>query len=266
MNNATTGTPAVLTLSGGINGGGYNLTVNDSITTTAGKVVLGNSTGGEITNIGTLTVAAGTVQFAALTGRTAGSANNLVVLGGLSVSGILDVTNRDMLVHNESLSAVQSLIYSGWGSSGHWSGTTGLITSEPGMALGYMSGAEWIGYYGAGAKFDGQTVSAGDALVKYTYFGDSNFDGQSNLADFALFQNNFNGTSGPYDWFQGDWAYDGQVDLAGFANFQNNFNGSSGGPLAVGIDGLGGSVPEPASLGLLAVAALGLLGRRRGTR
>ena len=83
-------------------------------------------------------------------------------------------------------------------------------------------------------------------------------------------------------WYNGDFNYDGKVDASDYTLIDNAFNtqtaaftGSTGGPTTAGsvvvadstdeIAPVAGTsaVPEPASLGLLAVAAGGLLARRR---
>ncbi|HYO10302.1 MAG TPA: PEP-CTERM sorting domain-containing protein, partial [Tepidisphaeraceae bacterium] len=69
------------------------------------------------------------------------------------------------------------------------------------------------------------------------------------------------------------WDYDGDVDGVDVGFWAGNFTGAGGGVLdlpgaqpeaAAMLESMGYTVvPEPGSLGLLAAAAIGLLGRRR---
>lgn len=83
------------------------------------------------------------------------------------------------------------------------------------------------------ASFSGQTFAPGDfsqVLVKYTYFGDANLDGQVTPTDYAIVDGNI----GPdRDWGQGDLNGDGKVSPADYALIDGNIgagNGSDGGP------------------------------------
>jgi len=77
-------------------------------------------------------------------------------------------------------------------------------------------------------------------------------------------------------WYNGDFNYDGVVDGSDYTLMDNAFNSQTiqildqiAGSNAVVSDQISGgasgtsAVPEPASLGLLGIGALGLLGRRR---
>jgi len=78
-------------------------------------------------------------------------------------------------------------------------------------------------------------------------------------------------------WVQGDTNYDRAVDVTDLGNLASNYGGSlATGPSAGGSAFVASSlatiatgssaVPEPTSLGLLAVGAIGLLGGRRRRR
>jgi hypothetical protein len=108
-------------------------------------------------------------------------------------------------------------------------------------------------------------------LVKYTYYGDANLDGAVDGSDYTLIDNGFtNHLSG---WQNGDFNYDGVVDGSDYTLIDNAFNtqgaslGSNPAALIAGstsqIAGGTSAVPEPATLGLLGLGAIGLLGRRR---
>jgi hypothetical protein len=108
-------------------------------------------------------------------------------------------------------------------------------------------------------------------LVKYTYFGDANLDGHVDGSDYSLIDNGFlNHLTG---WYNGDFNYDGVVNGSDYTLIDNAFNtqGASIASIVASPDavetaqiaGSSSSVPEPASLSLVGIGAVGLLSRRR---
>jgi len=122
------------------------------------------------------------------------------------------------------------------------------------------------------STFAGASTSAGDVLVKYTYYGDTNLSGTVDGSDYTNIDNGYmNGLTG---WFNGDFNYDGAVNGSDYTLMDNAYNTQGAqlstliaSPQAVATDQIafapGTSVPEPASLGLIAMGAMGLLGRAR---
>jgi hypothetical protein len=88
--------------------------------------------------------------------------------------------------------------------------------------------------------------------------GDANLDGKVDGADFLVWQNNF-GTASGATWSTGDFNGDGKVDGADFLLWQNNFGADYTSTSA----SVSAAVPEPATLTLLSLGALGLIRRRR---
>lgn len=82
-------------------------------------------------------------------------------------------------------------------------------------------------------SFSGESFSPGDfseVLVKSTYFGDANFDGQVTPTDYAIVDGN---VGLGHDWGTGDLNGDGSVSPADYAMIDGNIgagNGSTGGP------------------------------------
>jgi hypothetical protein len=93
--------------------------------------------------------------------------------------------------------------------------------------------------------------------INYTMGGDANDDNVVNLTDFTFLAQNFNQTGRTFA--QGDFSRDGKVDLTDFTILAANFNRT----VASTESALGAAVPEPATLGSLALAATALLSRRR---
>ena len=140
------------------------------------------------------------------------------------------------------------------------------------MISGYNNGA----WNGEGINTSAATAATGlgwkdDAdnqriLVKYTYYGDANLDGQVNITDLAALATGWQ-TSGV--WVNGDFNYNGFIDITDLAALATNWQAGAGNPLGPSLDqalesvGLSGStVPEPA---LGAPLAMGLLPLRRRT-
>jgi hypothetical protein len=129
----------------------------------------------------------------------------------------------------------------------------------------------------------GTAAGPNQILVEYTLAGDANLDGTVNFADLLVVAQNFNHTldthGNPMDWADGDFNYDGKVNFADLLIVAQNFNQT----LSAGqLEQLPGSfraawnlalaevqasesnnVPEPASVGILGIAGVSLLARRR---
>jgi len=194
----------------------------------------------------------------------------------LNSTGTLDLTGDTLDIHYGTGaavdSAVRSLIIQGR-NGGTWTGT-GITSSHAavtsGGAVGYADGADGVV----------PGLAAGDELVKYTLAGDANLDGTVSFSDFQVLAENF-GASGKWD--QADFNYDGQTSFSDFQLLAENFGNTAslstgqiaslqsfaedfGDQLITNPSGQGFTlvaVPEPASLSLLSVGAVGLLARRR---
>ena len=88
-------------------------------------------------------------------------------------------------------------------------------------------------------------------LVKFTYKGDTNLDGQVDEADLDALAANW--ALSEQLWSEGDSNYDGMVDVTDLGALATNWYAS---PAAI-------ATPEPFSALLLAVGSVALLRRRR---
>jgi hypothetical protein len=134
--------------------------------------------------------------------------------------------------------------------------------------------------------FAGHSVDASSVLIKYTYAGDADLDGDADGVDIGTWATNFTGElggTGSMVWTQGDWDYDGDVDGVDAGLWAQAFTGELGGgglgnlivnnpniaPAAASIlRGMGIIVvPEPAAVGFLAgLGTAAVSCRRRRSR
>ena len=97
--------------------------------------------------------------------------------------------------------------------------------------------------------------------------GDVSGTGTVTLADLTLVQSHLGQASGGL-WSYGDFLNTGTVTLADLALVQSNLGSTGGSTTALTTNaamtgGLASPVPEPASLALLAIGALEVLGIRK---
>jgi autotransporter-associated beta strand protein len=207
------------------------------------------------------------------------TALRLAESGGLA-TGKLDITNGSLVVDYTGkanpFADVQRWVnqaYNGgaWDSNGITSGTAALDPVLYGIAVADNASPNMLLPYGDGTlypKFGNVTpvsVSLESVLVKLTYRGDVNLDGVVDDLDVAMIGLFYDGGAGPGGkaWFEGDiYLQDGYCDdndvamlglTYGYGWLMGDLLGS----------GPAGSVPEPATLALLALGAVRLALRRR---
>jgi autotransporter-associated beta strand protein len=253
---------------------------------TAGRLII-EPTGSGSTALpeGALSITgSGVVQLA--TNVTAGSqsadvpvtppASNVVLTSlAISGSGMLDISNNHILVDYSSTDPIASIaawIADGY-ASGSWTGH-GIISS----AAQFNSASYGIGYADAADPGNPAGLSSGQIEIMYTLLGDANLDGVVNGTDFNLMATNFN-QSVTAGWDKGDFNYDGTVNGDDFVLLANNFNQFASQSAVSAVDlaavdafaaangislaNLNANVPEPASVGMMVAAGLGILRTRQ---
>jgi autotransporter-associated beta strand protein len=153
----------------------------------------------------------------------------LAISGGATPVGTLDLFDNDMKIANASYADVTAQIaharnFGFWDQPGITS-TSAAAHPNGTTTLGTLRGGEYLAIYDT-APFNGFAVAATDVLVKYTYYGDADFNGFVDGDDYARADNGFNtGLSG---WVNGDFDYSGGVDGDDYALLDNAYNLQSG--------------------------------------
>jgi hypothetical protein len=155
----------------------------------------------------------------------------------LGDSSVINVNDNAVVVdytggRSPELNLVQALINSGR-AGGAWTGigiTSTAAKNNPlhNTTLGAMDAADFLAIYGPAAKFEGETIDTTAVLVKYTYYGDTDFDGQVNFDDYSRTDSGFN--LHKTGWLNGDFDGNAQVDFDDYSLIDLAFN-TQGAPL-----------------------------------
>ena len=212
----------------------------DTLNLTSGQIAFATDAGAGTPNL-TLRIAAGasavfnTTQHLAALQLNGGSAAlpaggaKVLVLEQISIGsgGTLDLADNDMIVRYAGGSpigaadgglyeGVTGLIQRGF-NEGTWDGVNGIVTSMPDAPTGLttLAVAEAADVFGlAGDQttiWNGETIDASTVIVKYTYGGDTNFDGKLDADDYGTIDFSVL-VPNTFGYYAGDFNFDGKVD------------------------------------------------------
>jgi hypothetical protein len=226
-----------ITFSGGA--GASTITVSDGTLTLRGDAAAADvvvNDGGAINFNDTQHLSSLDIKTGGIARLTAGGQKVLVTRSlALAGTGQLDLNDNDLIVDYASgasspMSAIQGLINSAR-SGGAWNGS-GLTSSAARgnsnhtTTLGAMEASDFATIYGSAAQFGGEPLDGSAVLVKYTYSGDSDFNGKVNFDDYVRTDLGFNNhRSG---WSNGDFDGNSSVNFDDYVLIDLAFN--SGGP------------------------------------
>jgi hypothetical protein len=197
----------------------------------------------------------GIVSITAGGGSSGTSGVDSLSLGGSPGAwrGLLDLADHALVVRAGDLAGITDQIKDGLDGSGGITSSLANLRHQLGVIINGSSGDPTY------TDFQGiASLAGGEVLVRYTLLGDVNLDGIVSGGDLGRVRQHL-GTRG--DWSAGDFDYDGRVTVRDMAMVRRNFGMSL--PVQAPPAGVPGVVPEPGALGLLGIAGILYLRRRR---
>jgi hypothetical protein len=177
-------------------------------------------------------------------------------------TAVADLGANAFIVNTSPYATIRGYVVTGFNAGG-WDGVGGISSSAAAgnypLALGIIDNS--IANF---PTFEGATTSLNtETLIRYTYYADADLNGVVNGDDLNLLIDGLNLNNPANDWLWGDFDYSGGVNGDDLNLFLDTFNlpaivlfGDGGGKS-------GSVVPEPGSLAMLLISAVGLLSRRR---
>jgi chitinase len=162
--------------------------------------------------------------------------NKTITTNSLSftAAGKLDLADNDMVVRYtagqgaSATAGVESMVLQGF-HGGDWLGATGITSSSAAIDARTMLAVVDNATLGR-TSFSGVTGLTGrEVLIKYTYSGDANLDGQVDIGDLGLLAGAWQ-QSGK-TWFDGDFTYNGTIDIGDLGLLAGNWQKGVGNPL-----------------------------------
>ena len=194
--------------------------------------------------------------------RADGGTNGASKVETLAMTGQLNLKNNDLVIGTGVLADVRTQIKSGLSGISNTAAATGITSDVMTLGthgFGYASGDNPSLNPILAGSLSGQTYDGDSVLVKFTYRGDADLDGDSDLDDLGFWANSFTGDLGlgplatPTTlWTQGDWDYDGDTDLDDLGFWSSTFTGDLGG------GGLSVYAPDASEGAIAALAQMGI--------
>ncbi|CAN5441984.1 hypothetical protein BH09PLA1_BH09PLA1_10750 [soil metagenome] len=249
----SSGTTSV-TISSGIEsisvaGAGGTETINVKENTAILPITVINSAGNDTVNVNTDNTGSAEARFNSTMNLGAmnvgnGGLANMLSAGNralvttsvsVNVNGKIDLNNNSMIVEYTGatlLPIVQQLVQvahaGGTWSAGGITSSAAKNASPANTTLGVMEASDYIAINGGATNFAGQTIDATAVLVKYTYYGDADFNGVVNFDDYSRADNGFG--TGKTGWVNGDFDLNGTVNFDDYSLIDLAFN-TQGAPL-----------------------------------
>jgi T5SS/PEP-CTERM-associated repeat protein len=196
-----------------------NLTINGHVNYNSGTLISGG------------TLAVGGTVFLSSAGPGRANKKTLEVGGAtLTSSGVIDLNDNDMLAHRDQKAYITQRVRDAR-NGGQWdmpgiTSTAAKSNPQYNTTLGVLSGAEYSLVNAGTMTFNSRAFAATDSLVKYTYYGDTDFNGRVNFDDYVRIDNGFN--SHLSGWLNGDFDGNGIVNFDDYVLIDLAFNTQSG--------------------------------------
>ncbi len=259
------------------NNNGGTATLNSDAGVSGANLAI-NDISGTINFTSTQHLLALNISSAALVKLTTTASTNVLVTSQLSIAGTLDLTTNALDVSASSLAAITALVRQGYNpaAGGSWNGS-GITSSTAAANTAHLTALGVIqnnqsgsALFTSSAQFEGISPGAGDVLVKYTYFGDTDLNGKVDGSDYGRIDSGYlNNATG---WFNGDFNYDGVINGSDYTLIDNSYN-TQGAQLSTEVASVtaqiarSAPVPEPTTLAMAGMTSVALLRRRlRGHR
>jgi len=229
-----------------LNGGATADTYNINETSGNGYAVISSGAGGDTLNVNTDNTGSAHVEFLSSvalrdlnlgvngSARMSPHGNHVLSLSGNfwfnGAGAILDMNDNDFIYDYSGSTVFQGILNPiNWArAGGSWSGNVGMTSTSAknnpahNTTLGIMEARDYKLLYGSGATFDGQAIDDTAILVKYTYYGDTDFNGRVNFDDYVRTDSGFNNHK--TNWFNGDFDGNGQVNFDDYVLIDLAFN------------------------------------------